>query len=255
MFTDPDFWHQIQDILIGERIPSQWLFDTVIVDEGQDFQQGWLDIVEVFQKDDSDFIWLEDQLQNISSTEPTELKNIVTYEAKTNYRSPVAIAQYIEKVLPFNFDVGNVFAGMNVVVHGFKIPKDQASLIGGQIDRLLKKGFKLSDITVVTCRGISSSPLAEFSQFGNYSVKKFTGNYDSAGEQIYQDGDVVFDSIYRFKGQESPAIILCDVSPTEDKRDHWEKILFCGMTRPTLRLEMLVDQSSPWYETLRRSAS
>jgi len=255
MFSDAEFWTQIQDIVIGEQVPDHWLFDTVIVDEGQDFRQGWLDIIEVFQKDGDDFIWLEDQMQNLSSSEPIELSNFVTYEAKTNFRSPVRVAQYIEKVLPFNFEIGNVFAGMSVAVHGFKKPEDQVEIIAQSIDRLIKNGLTPSDIVVITCRGIGSSPLAKVDQFGSHSVKMFTGKYGDDGKQIYRKGDVLFDSIFRFKGQESPAVILCDVSPTEDRREHWEMILFCGMTRPTWRLELLVDQSSPWFETLRKSAS
>jgi superfamily I DNA and RNA helicase len=88
-----------------------------------------------------------------------------------------------------------------------------------------------------------------------HSIRKFTGNYSEQGEQIYQDGDVLFDSIYRFKGQEAPAVILCDISPDKDNRKRWEKLLFCGMTRPTLRLEMLVDKSTSWFKTLQKASS
>ncbi len=255
MFEDLGFWNLIQDAVIGEEVPDSWLFDTIIVDEGQDFRQGWLDIVEVFQKDECDFIWLEDQMQNLSGSKPIILNNFVTYDAKTNFRSPVRIAQYIEKVLPFEFKIGNVFAGMSVAVHGFKKPEDQQEIIGLRIAHLIKSGFRPSDIVVITCRGITSSPLAELDSFGNYSIRKFTGAYSNDGGQIYQDGQVLFDSIYRFKGQEAPAVILCDVSPVESNRERWEKILFCGMTRPTLRLEVIANKSSPWFDQLRKSSS
>jgi superfamily I DNA and RNA helicase len=75
--------------------------------------------------------------------------------------------------------------------------------------------FRPTDIVVITCRGLTSSPLAIADKFGSYSVRKFTGGYSESGEQIYQKGDVLFDSIYRFKGQEAPVVILCDVSPVE----------------------------------------
>ena len=249
--TAPNFWTSLQDMVIGERIPDSWRFDTVIVDEGQDFRPGWHDIVEVFQKDGGDFIWLEDQMQNLTGAEPISLKNMVTYDATTNYRSPVRIAQYIGRVLPFEFEIGNVFAGMGVAVHGFIKPIEQNEIIDMRIDRLVKSGFKPTDIVVLTCRGLASSPLADVDQFGGHSVRKFTGKYTEDGEQVYQEGDVLFDSIYRFKGQEAPAVILCDVSPSESNQERWEKLLFCGMTRSTLRLEILADKSSSWFETLQ----
>ena len=255
MFEDPKFWTLIQDTVIGEEVPDSWLFDTIIVDEGQDFRQGWFDIVEVFQKTDGDLIWLEDQMQNLSGSNPITLNNFVTYDAKTNFRSPVRIAQYIEKVLPFEFKIGNVYAGMSVAVHGFKKPEDQQKIIGLRIAHLIKSGFRPSDIVVITCRGIGSSSLANVDHFGDYSIRKFTGEYSQDGDQVYQGGQVLFDSIYRFKGQEAPAVILCDVSPVESNRERWERLLFCGMTRPTLRLEVVADKSSPWFESLRKSSS
>lgn len=255
MSSNPDSWASVHDTVIGEEIPDNWLFDTVIVDEGQDFRQSWHDIVEIFQKEGGDFIWLEDQMQNLSDTEPVSLKNFVTYHEKNNYRSPVRIAQYIKRVLPFEFEIGNVHAGMSVAVHGYKKPDEQPEIVSRIIDRLVKRGFRLSEIVVISCRGIGSSSLAGVDNFGNHSVRKFTGDYNEDGEQVYQEGDVFYDSIYRFKGQEAPAVILCDVSPDEDKRERWEKILFCGMTRPSLRLEILADKSSPWYKTLHKYSS
>jgi hypothetical protein len=255
MSSDPNFWNSIQDAVIGEEVPDSWQFDTIIVDEGQDFKQVWHDIIEVFLRDGGNFIWLEDQMQNLSGTDPVSLNGFITYEAKTNYRSPVRIAQYIEKLLPFEFEIGNVFGGMSVAVHGYKKREDQMEIVGQRIEKLVKSGFRPTDIVVITCRGISSSPLAEVDQFGGYSIRKFTGQYTEDGQQIYQKGDILFDSIYRFKGQEAPAVILCDVSPDEDSRARWEKLLFCGMTRPTLRLEILADKSTPWFNTLRKTTS
>ena len=54
-----------------------------------------------------------------------------------------------------------------------------------------------------------------------------------------------FDSIYRFKGQEAGAVILVDINPRTDRREHEQRLLFCGMTRATVRLELLVNQHNP----------
>jgi superfamily I DNA and RNA helicase len=53
-------------------------------------------------------------------------------------------------------------------------------------------------------------------------------------------GQLTFDSIYRFKGQEAPAIILVDVDPSNDRMDQAYRVLYCGMTRATVRLDMVV---------------
>ena len=72
-----------------------------------------------------------------------------------------------------------------------------------------------------------------------------TYDYDAEGNQILTDGKLTFESIYRFKGQEAPAVILVDVDPREDRRGREEQLLYCGMTRATVRLDLVVREGNP----------
>ena len=56
MNKDPEFWRKTADLVIGEEVPDDWKFDLLIVDEGQDFEQDWLDILALFQKDERNVI-------------------------------------------------------------------------------------------------------------------------------------------------------------------------------------------------------
>jgi superfamily I DNA and RNA helicase len=53
-----------------------------------------------------------------------------------------------------------------------------------------------------------------------------------------------FDSVYRFKGQETPAVILVNVDPKEDRLEREERLLFYGMTRATVRVELVVNREN-----------
>jgi UvrD-like helicase family protein len=77
-----------------------------------------------------------------------------------------------------------------------------------------------------------------------------TGAYDLLGKQLFENGQLRFDTVYRFKGQQAPAIILTDVDPGQDRPDHAERQLFTAMTRATVCLE-----SSYLREIARLSAS
>ena len=44
---NPRFWQEVQEQVIGAAIPDDWLFDTLVVDEGQDFEQEWYDILKL----------------------------------------------------------------------------------------------------------------------------------------------------------------------------------------------------------------
>lgn len=56
MQDNPEFWREVQERVIAEAIPEGWLFDTLIVDEGQDFAPGWYDILGLFLRKGSDVL-------------------------------------------------------------------------------------------------------------------------------------------------------------------------------------------------------
>ena len=58
-------------------------------------------------------------------------------------------------------------------------------------------------------------------------------------------GQLTFEGVYRFKGQEAPAVILVDVDPAADRLEREERLLYCGMTRATVRLDLVVQQDNP----------
>ena len=76
-------------------------------------------------------------------------------------------------------------------------------------------------------------------------MRRFGGQYDLLGNQILSDGQVLFDSIGRFKGQQAPAVILVDVNSDGAPGDQLERLLLTGMTRATVRLEVVVKAGDP----------
>jgi superfamily I DNA and RNA helicase len=90
-------------------------------------------------------------------------------------------------------------------------------------------------------------------QIGKHKVRKFTGNYDANAKQIYTDGDLNFDTIFRFKGQQAPAVILVDLDETLNRDDFATGVLYCAMTRATVRLELVVQKDCPWIDVFREN--
>ena len=50
MNGNPDFWRDVQDQVMAQEIPDNWKFESLIVDEGQDFDAEWLEILRLFLK-------------------------------------------------------------------------------------------------------------------------------------------------------------------------------------------------------------
>jgi hypothetical protein len=251
MHTDPNFWSELTDHIIGETVPEDWLFDVLIVDEGQDFESGWVDVLKLFMKPDAGLIWLEDENQNLYGKEPVELDDVVGYRCATNFRSPETIARFIQRTLPFEFENSNDLPGLGVGVSGYNDVEDQPKIVAKVVGGLLKQGFEHADIVVLTCHGVNNSVFSELTKVGPYKLRKFGGEYDMFGNQILTDGNLQFDSIYRFKGQQAPAVILVDIDPSDDKLERQERLLFCGMSRATVRLELVVNGANAYCERFR----
>lgn len=242
---DPEFWRRIPELVIAQHIPDDWIFDALVVDEGQDFEQGWLEVLTLFLRRGSDILWLEDPDQNLRGRPPVGTEDFVGYRCPVNYRSPESIARVIRNTLPFEFDLGNDLPGMGVGVHGYTDPDEQPKVVTRVVQDLLRRGFAYEDIAVLTCRGAGGSVFSVLDAVGGVSLRRFTEKYDAGGNQIFTEGQLVFDSVRRFKGQESPAIILVDVDPRPDRLAEEERVLYCGMTRATVRLDMLARADNP----------
>jgi hypothetical protein len=242
---DPEFWRRIPESVMAERIPHEWLFDSLVVDEGQDFDQEWLDILRLFLRDDADILWLEDSDQNLQGKPSVVTEGFVGYRCPVNYRSPESVARFIRNTLPFDFELGNDLPGMGVGIHGYEKSEEQPKAVAKIIQDLVRQGFSHDDMVIVTCHGARNSVFSEIEQVGGVRLRRFTGGYDIQGNQVITDGQLTFDSIYRFKGQEAPAVILVDVDPQHDRIDSEERLLFCGMTRATVRLDMVVCTENP----------
>lgn len=243
MGKDPAFWQKVQEQVMGEEIPEEWKFDALIVDEGQDFEAEWFEILRLFLRTEANILWLEDPDQNLQDKPSVSMEGFVRYRSLVNYRSPESIASFIRDTLPIPFEQGNSLPGLGVVVHAYT---EQPKIVGKAVQNLMRHGFSHDDIVVISCRGAQNSVFSNLVKVGGVGLRHFTGEYDSTGRQIMTEGKLTFDSVYRFKGQEAPAVILVDVDPRAERLEREERLLFCGMTRATVRLELVVNSENDY---------
>jgi superfamily I DNA and RNA helicase len=111
------------------------------------------------------------------------------------------------------------------------------------IERLVSIGYKPEEIIVLTGAGRSKSVLLALSKIGNYQIKKFTGTYDDNAEPIWTDGEILVDTIYRFKGQSAPAIILSEMD-FSNLDDIERRKLFVGLTRGQMAINLVISERS-----------
>jgi UvrD-like helicase C-terminal domain len=242
-FQAADVFAQLEAAFAQAPIGENWLFDVLIVDEGQDFQQPWVEALARLVRPGGAWWWLEDPLQNLYMREPLALPGWTVLTETTNYRSPRDILDFVrEKVgaaVPAAADLaaGSPFDGSEIVFNAYDENVQDAVVEATKraITQALSLGFRKQDIAVLSYRGREGSILTPMEQLGPHRLKSFTGKYDLFGNPEYREGDVLLESIYRFKGQSAPCVVLTEIDFDEfDERA--ARKLFVGATRATMKL-------------------
>lgn len=249
-YTGPEGWQALEATLREAPIPEDWRHDVLIVDEGQDFSPAWRDALLRLLKPEGRAIWLEDPLQNLYDRPPVPLEGWVTLHARTNYRSPREIVELLATIgdaagIPAlrEIEAASPFLGADIELLTFPDGDTEAMLERTRhaVTGCLGAGFTRSDIAVLSFRGREQSTLLHRDTLGAHRLISFTGAYDLFGNPVFRDGDLLAESVYRFKGQSAPAVIFTEID-AQQLDDKTCRKLFVGMTRARLKLTLVVSE-------------
>jgi hypothetical protein len=246
-------WDRAVDQVLDGAIPESWRFDTIIVDEGQDFTPAWRDMLDLFGADTGDCLWLDDPDQSIQyGIEPDRAdwprSGWTGFKARCNYRSPASIARFLNRLLPeFEFVNANPLPGLGIGITEVAERGAIPDAVGRVSSDLMRRGFERGSIVALSLRGQSSATLSKCKAAGSQTIARFTGTYDLFGNQLWTKGHLRFDTIRRYKGQQDAAVILTDLEMPEEesRRAEWRRLMFAALTRATERVEMIVTKGSP----------
>ncbi len=243
MWGNPDFWveaaKQVEEQALADTPSGDWRFDTLIVDEAQDFEGDWFEAVRLFLREGAAILWLEDPNQNVRDTDALALldQGFVGYRSLLNYRSPELIARFIARC-PSSLHLRQRPSRPRGR-HRPTTTRRSAPARGPHRRAPAQPTLPTQDIAVLSCRGLESTALKDAQRVGNHTLARFTGEYDMFGNQTYSKGQILFDSVRRFKGQQAAAVVLTDVDPREKQLAQELQVLFCGLTRATVRLDLV----------------
>ena len=257
-FGARDLYARLEAAVIDARPGDDQRYDVLIVDEGQDFTADWRDAALRFVRPEGHAYWLEDPLQNLYGREPVALDGWVTLHAQVNYRSPRDIVDAIVPMLTrgaggplatslLAIEAASPLSGSDLDIATWHDGDPQTatrSLIDvtmRAITRALSAGYRRSDIVLVTFAGRDHSKLLAQDALGPHALRRFSGTYDLFGSPIYSDGEVLAETIYRFKGQSAPCVIFSEID-FEVLDERAVRKLFVGATRATTRLMLVMSE-------------
>jgi len=242
-FAQPGAFSNLEAALNAHHPAESELVDTLIVDEGQDFQAGWAENLLRFLRPGGRAWWLEDPMQNLYGRPPVPLPGWARLRADINYRSPKDIVGFLNRILPPEERVvpGSPLAQSSIEFVTYSDPRGMLDETTAAIDRCLKLGFKRPQVAIVSYRGRESSILRPYDRLGKHALRAPTGQYDLLGNSLYTDGDVLIDSVHRFKGRSAPCVIFTEID-FELLDDAAVRRLFVGATRATMKLIFVLSE-------------
>ncbi len=233
------------DAAIG-RLPDE-RFHAIVVDEGQDFEPGWLLSLEfLFQTPEDGVLWVfHDPGQALYRDDAvSSLTGLDTLAMPEDFRSPAPVAELAahfyhgpEPPIPFGA------AGSEPVIETAAPGSATVDAVRRHLHRLVHdEGVRPWDVAVLSGTSSARSLVWRQRRFGNLEL--WNGAVDADGvslgyaaaevpEEPKDDGVVLFETVRRFKGLERPVVILCEL-PAEGRRV--DELLYTALTRATAHL-------------------
>ncbi len=244
----PDFratgvFDRLADALVATKPAAEDLVDVLVIDEGQDFAQAWADALLRYLKPEGKAWWLEDPMQNLYDKPSVELPGWVTLHADVNYRTPRDVLRQIGMFVDLgkHVEAGAPLEGDGIAIVSYVDFTGLKDATVAAIRRARQAGFKDSDIVVLTYCGRERSALMAFDQLGGCTLRRFDGTYDATGQPVCQAGDILVETVFRFKGQSAPCIILTEIDfDALDERA--ERRLYVGATRASMQLSLVMSE-------------
>jgi hypothetical protein len=244
-FTDPTVFNLASQTYLSDSATFPAKFDLLIIDEGQDFEPTWVESLLAQLKPDGKLYLFEDEDQRLYERETFDLDNAVILTCRDNFRTPKAVCEVINAFgLTSSSVVGrSPYIGHLPGFHVYDTDSAMAKLTAQVIEQLLQEGFGLQDIVVLSGHGRNKSILLNSAAIGSFTTRSFTGKYSSDGEPIWSTGDLLVESVFRFKGQSAPVVVMTEIDFTE-LTDLERRKLFVGMTRAHMRVEMVISKQA-----------
>jgi len=200
------YWEEIVPNALVEALSNlpDGRFDAVIVDEAQDFAEGWwVPLQLALREPDRGILYVfYDDNQKLYQRANSFPSGLVDFCLCENLRNTQEIHHAAARFYAGGELIG---AGPSGSAVDFVLAADsgtQKRAVGKVIDALVRGGVKPSDIAVLTGRAVQTSRVAVDGRFGSARWTR---------DQSADPDMTLLESISRFKGLERPVVILVEL--------------------------------------------
>ena len=243
-FSQASVFSEMVDSYIATPHQLPPIYDLLVIDESQDFEPTWVQALASQLKPDGRLYVLGDPHQQLYERVPFDLPGVVHLRCMDNYRSPIQVVKAINQLQLVDAPINacSPHSGQTPGFHTWAPGQINHDAVLEQcLKQLCADGYTPSQVTVLSFRGVKNAEVLKLKNLGGFTTRRTSGQYDIAGNALWLEGDLLVESVYRFKGQSAPAVVLCEVdfeeiTPVEARK------LFVGMTRGQMRVEVVLSE-------------
>lgn len=243
-FSSSSAFQTLAEHCVSGVAASEPDLDLLVIDEVQDLQPEWVQALLSRVTSDGRAVLMEDPEQQLYvDREAFEVAGAVTVSSQENFRSPKSLVRLINLLRLVDVDIEALapFVGEPPEPIVYDVDEQVIARTAEAVERCIRRGFEMADIAVISLRGRERSLLQRLDSLGTWTVRRFTGRYGESGGALWTDGELLIDSVRRFKGQAAQAIVLteCDITALDPLS---RRLLFVGLTRARIHLEWVISR-------------
>lgn len=240
-FSRDGMFQTLSDTYCAAAVSMPARYDLIIIDEGQDFEPDWVASLLPQLREGARLYVMEDDTQRLYERDGFDLDGAVTLSCHDNFRSPLAICRVINalRLSDHPIDGRSFYEGELPGFLTYVGERDLQRVTAQAVETLIARGIRLGEIVVLSGRGRAKSLLQNVDRIGDFTVKRFTGQYTPDGTPCWTNGELLVDSIYRFKGQSANGVVLTELD-FDTLSDIERRKLFVGLTRAHLAVELVL---------------
>lgn len=207
--ANEEFWELEVPVKVEECLPYfKKQYDTIIIDEGQDFKQFWYELIFSLGTENGRTYIFMDQMQDIFGhyTQIPNEHEFIKYNLPENCRNTKTIVNYLSKVLSKDIlSFSGSPNGETVEIREFQNSLEQQKYLLDQIKSLTREQQIEPDQVLLLLNSTKSdSCIADTQKIGRLEIKSI----DNKGR--FQKDCINYTTINTFKGLEADIVFIID---------------------------------------------
>jgi len=215
---DEDFWENSVPLrLLETDVPDTEKFDTIIVDEGQDFKIDWFTNLIELLKDPKNgrFTVFYDENQDIFGRwedVPWGKDGVPRKLLTKNCRNSKQIHDYLDQLIPGSTKSAEMCPeGEAVILHQPTDRTGEAKLVSSILSDLIGGATPPGDIVILVNSSLSESSISDLKRVGKTNLEWMSRSYRRNSRSIQ------ITSIASFKGLEAPIVLILGFNSNSDR--------------------------------------